>query len=130
MSIILYCRPFVITHISYLSEYNYNIFLTFLYYRIIGFRLVNVYDVDSKTYLFKLAKWVVSLALFLVAIKKKRCLFRTNEDKKAMLLIESGIRIHATEFEWPKNPAPSGFSMKVSIDIISDNVLIFFQFSA
>ena len=31
-----------------------------------------------------------------------------------MILIESGIRIHETEFEWPKNIIPSGFSMKVS----------------
>lgn len=30
-----------------------------------------------------------------------------------MLLIESGIRLHSTEFDWPKNPAPSAFSMKV-----------------
>lgn len=30
-----------------------------------------------------------------------------------MLLIESGIRLHITEFEWPKNPSPSGFSMKL-----------------
>lgn len=30
-----------------------------------------------------------------------------------MILIESGIRIHETEFEWPKNVIPSGFSMKV-----------------
>ncbi len=30
-----------------------------------------------------------------------------------MLLFESGARLHTTEFEWPKNPAPSGFSMKL-----------------
>jgi hypothetical protein len=29
-------------------------------------------------------------------------------------LIESGIRIHGTEYDWPKNMAPSGFSMKVN----------------
>jgi len=34
-------------------------------------------------------------------------------DDKAVILMESGIRLHSTEFEWPKNPAPSGFSMKV-----------------
>merc|ERR1719354_228961 len=28
-------------------------------------------------------------------------------------MIESGTRLHFTEFEWPKNPAPSGFSMKL-----------------
>ena len=30
-----------------------------------------------------------------------------------MLLVESGCRMHATEFELPKNMQPSGFSMKV-----------------
>ena len=72
-----------------------------------------VYDVDNKTYLIKLHQ----------------------PDKKVVLLIESGtrwahwdadalkeegvenyfisVRLHTTEFEWPKNPAPSGFSMKL-----------------
>lgn len=39
-------------------------------------------------------------------------------DKKEVLLLESGIRFHATDFEWPKNTMPSGFAMKVSIDKI------------
>ena len=34
-------------------------------------------------------------------------------DEKVMLLFESGCRLHTTEFEWPKNMHPSGFSMKV-----------------
>jgi hypothetical protein len=34
-------------------------------------------------------------------------------DDKAVILIESGIRIHSTSFDWPKNLIPSGFSMKV-----------------
>ncbi|NXH87284.1 NEMF factor, partial [Edolisoma coerulescens] len=33
-------------------------------------------------------------------------------DCKATLLLESGIRIHVTEFEWPKNMMPSSFAMK------------------
>ncbi|NXD53531.1 NEMF factor, partial [Corvus moneduloides] len=33
-------------------------------------------------------------------------------DCKATLLLESGIRIHMTEFEWPKNMMPSSFAMK------------------
>lgn len=36
-------------------------------------------------------------------------------DCKATLLLESGIRIHTTEFEWPKNMMPSGFAMKVRL---------------
>lgn len=34
-------------------------------------------------------------------------------DSKAVLLVESGTRIHSTDFEWPKNMMPSGFAMKV-----------------
>lgn len=30
-----------------------------------------------------------------------------------MLLVESGIRIHTTDYAWPKSNMPSGFSMKV-----------------
>ncbi len=30
-----------------------------------------------------------------------------------MLLIESAIRIHTTEFDWPKGLIPSGFAMKL-----------------
>lgn len=57
---------------------------------LLGMRVNNVYDVDNKTYLIRLQK----------------------PDFKATLLIESGIRIHTTEFEWPKNMMPSSFAMK------------------
>ncbi|XP_040825871.1 nuclear export mediator factor NEMF isoform X1 [Ochotona curzoniae] len=57
---------------------------------LLGMRVNNVYDVDNKTYLIRLQK----------------------PDCKATLLLESGIRIHTTEFEWPKNMMPSSFSMK------------------
>lgn len=56
----------------------------------VGMRVYNVYDIDNKTYLIRLQK----------------------PDSKSVLLIESGIRIHSTEFEWPKNVMPSGFAMK------------------
>ncbi|XP_017271414.1 nuclear export mediator factor NEMF [Kryptolebias marmoratus] len=56
----------------------------------IGMRVNNVYDIDNKTYLIRLQKL----------------------DSKAVLLIESGTRIHSTDFEWPKNMMPSGFAMK------------------
>ncbi|XP_041668539.1 nuclear export mediator factor Nemf-like isoform X2 [Cheilinus undulatus] len=55
-----------------------------------GMRVNNVYDIDNKTYLIRLQK----------------------PDSKAVLLIESGTRIHSTDFEWPKNMMPSGFAMK------------------
>ncbi|GLV42259.1 Caliban [Carabus blaptoides fortunei] len=59
--------------------------------KLIGMRVNNVYDIDNKTYLIRLQ--------------------RTEE--KAVLLLESGNRFHSTAFEWPKNVAPSGFSMKM-----------------
>ncbi|XP_044022518.1 nuclear export mediator factor Nemf-like isoform X1 [Siniperca chuatsi] len=56
----------------------------------IGMRVNNVYDIDNKTYLIRLQM----------------------PDSKAVLLVESGIRLHSTDFEWPKNMMPSGFAMK------------------
>ncbi|KAJ7989276.1 hypothetical protein DPEC_G00317800 [Dallia pectoralis] len=56
----------------------------------LGMRVNNVYDIDTKTYLIRLQK----------------------PDTKAILLVESGLRIHSTDFEWPKNVMPSGFAMK------------------
>uniref|UniRef100_A0A8C7H7J9 Ribosome quality control complex subunit NEMF n=1 Tax=Oncorhynchus kisutch TaxID=8019 RepID=A0A8C7H7J9_ONCKI len=56
----------------------------------LGMRVNNVYDIDTKTYLIRLQK----------------------PDTKSILLVESGLRIHSTDFEWPKNMMPSGFAMK------------------
>ena len=41
-----------------------------------------------------------------------------RSEEKAMLLFESGCRIHTTEFDWPKNMMPSGFAMKVRWDCL------------
>ncbi|KAH0534552.1 hypothetical protein KQX54_005197 [Cotesia glomerata] len=54
-------------------------------------RVNQIYDIDHRTYLIRLQR---------------------SEEKK-VLLLESGNRIHTTAFEWPKNVAPSGFSMKM-----------------
>ena len=59
--------------------------------KLVGMRVNKVYDVDHKTYILKLHR----------------------PQEKAVLLLESGIRIHSTRFEWPKNEHPSGFSMKL-----------------
>jgi predicted ribosome quality control (RQC) complex YloA/Tae2 family protein len=58
---------------------------------LISLRVVNVYDVNPKTYLLKLAK----------------------PDHKQFLLIESGVRVHTTEFMRDKSQIPSVFAMKV-----------------
>ncbi|XP_015126664.1 nuclear export mediator factor NEMF homolog [Diachasma alloeum] len=59
--------------------------------RLIGMRVNQIYDIDHRTYLIRLQR----------------------SEEKAVLLLESGNRIHTTAFEWPKNTAPSGFSMKM-----------------
>ncbi|XP_035896047.1 nuclear export mediator factor NEMF homolog [Anopheles stephensi] len=59
--------------------------------KLIGMRVNQIYDIDNKTYLIRLAR---------------------NEEK-VVLLMESGLRFHTTSFEWPKNVAPSGFTMKM-----------------
>jgi predicted ribosome quality control (RQC) complex YloA/Tae2 family protein len=58
----------------------------------IGMRCANVYDLDAKTYLFKLA---------------------LPDKPKKMLIVESGVRFHTTQFEREKSPIPSGFAMKM-----------------
>ncbi|KFV66627.1 Nuclear export mediator factor Nemf, partial [Dryobates pubescens] len=85
---------------------------------LLGMRVNNVYDVDNKTYLIRLQK----------------------PDCKATLLLESGIRIHMTEFEWPKNMMPSSFAMKcrkhlktrrlVSVTQLGIDRIVDFQFGS
>ncbi|KAI8354448.1 fibronectin-binding protein A N-terminus-domain-containing protein [Mortierella sp. GBAus27b] len=58
---------------------------------IVGLRLQNVYDVNSRTYLFKFSK----------------------PDRKEVVLIESGIRMHTTLFLRDKSITPSGFCIKI-----------------
>jgi predicted ribosome quality control (RQC) complex YloA/Tae2 family protein len=55
-------------------------------------RVANIYDVSGKLYLLKMAR----------------------ANRKEQLLIESGIRIHTTNFLRNKKDVPSGFSMKVT----------------
>ena len=62
---------------------------------IIGYRVANCYDINSKTYLLKLAK----------------------PDSKMILLLESGIRLHTTAFVRDKGNVPSGFTLKLRASI-------------
>eukprot|EP00002_Diphylleia_rotans_P021148 TRINITY_DN4117_c0_g1_i6.p1 TRINITY_DN4117_c0_g1~~TRINITY_DN4117_c0_g1_i6.p1 ORF type:complete len:823 (+),score=195.64 TRINITY_DN4117_c0_g1_i6:75-2543(+) len=65
--------------------------------RIIGTRVANIYDVNSKTYLLKFSR----------------------TDEKILVVLESGVRVHITEYgrdkgigaEGPK--VPSGFTMRL-----------------
>jgi len=72
-------------------HFMHECFFLFCFYRYKGMRLQRVYDIDHKTYLFK---------------------FQLNSEK-CVLLLESGVRLHVTNYEWTKNEAPSSFSMKV-----------------
>ncbi|KAI8983879.1 fibronectin-binding protein A N-terminus-domain-containing protein [Pilobolus umbonatus] len=59
--------------------------------RLIGIRLQNVYDVNNKTFLFKFAK----------------------PDDRELVLVESGIRIHTTQFSRDKSITPTPFCSKL-----------------
>lgn len=59
-----------------------------------GHRVANVYDVSGRLYLIKLSKGGAG-------------------GGKSQLLIESGIRIHTTNFVKNEKQVPSGFSMKL-----------------
>ncbi|CAH8454001.1 unnamed protein product [Heterobilharzia americana] len=78
--------------------------------RVLGYRVNNIYDVDNKTYLLKLNS--------------------VTSDDKAILLLESGSRIHITDFEWPKNMMPSGFSMKLRKHIRNKKIVNISQIGA
>lgn len=56
-----------------------------------GHRLQNIYDLNSKTYIFKFS----------------------NKEEKQLLLIESGIRIHTTDFSRDQSLTPNNFCMKL-----------------
>ena len=79
-------------------------------------RVANIYDIDHKTYLLKLARslsFSVSL-IFLCCCHSLSLSLTYRSEEKIVLLMESGCRLHTTEFEWPKHLQPSGFAMKVS----------------
>lgn len=59
--------------------------------RLVGLRLQNIYDINPRTYLFKFSR----------------------PDHKELILVESGIRFHSTEFARDKSLTPSHFAMKL-----------------
>lgn len=60
-------------------------------FSLVGYRVNQIYDIDNKTYLIRLH----------------------SNEAKTVLLLESASRIHTTQFDWPKNVSPSGFTMKL-----------------
>ena len=93
MSFFVFCSFILLSEIKMKSRFSTLDIISILeeLQEYLGMRVNQVYDIDNKPYLIKL----------------------NQPDKKTVLLIESGIRLHTTEFDWPKNPAPSGFSMKL-----------------
>ena len=60
---------------------------------VLGYRISNVYDINPRTYLLKLA--------------------RAGDDAKLFVLIESGVRVHLTTYERDKAQIPSNFTLKL-----------------
>ena len=60
---------------------------------VLGYRISNVYDINPRTYLLKLAK--------------------AGDDAKLFVLIESGVRVHLTTYERDKAQIPSNFTLKL-----------------
>ncbi|KAJ4807693.1 Nuclear export mediator factor NEMF [Rhynchospora pubera] len=67
--------------------------------RLIGMRCSNVYDLSPKTYMFKLMN--------------SSGITESGESEKVLLLIESGVRLHTTQFARDKSTTPSGFTLKL-----------------
>lgn len=67
--------------------------------RLIGMRCANVYDISPKTYLFKLMN--------------SSGITESGESEKVLLLMESGVRLHTTQYVRDKNTTPSGFTLKL-----------------
>ena len=65
--------------------------VTSLHARLKGMRIANVYDLNAKTYMLKLAR----------------------TDEKVFLLLESGSRFHTTNYTRDKGDTPNGFTMKL-----------------
>ncbi|KAJ3312320.1 hypothetical protein HDV04_003213 [Boothiomyces sp. JEL0838] len=59
--------------------------------KLVGMRLANLYDINARTLLLKFQK----------------------PEKKEMVLLESGVRIHTTNYVRNKEQTPSGFNVKL-----------------
>ena len=73
------------------SSFDVRAMVLALQSEMVGYRVINVYDLDPKTYILKLAK----------------------PDSKMTLLVQSGIRLHTTAYARDKEPTPSVFTLKL-----------------
>jgi predicted ribosome quality control (RQC) complex YloA/Tae2 family protein len=72
-----------------LTSLDVHVLVTNVRAQFLGLRLANLYDLGPRTYLLKF--------------------HRPNEGGKGFLLIESGVRMHSTDFERAKNDLPNQF---------------------
>eukprot|EP01087_Luapelamoeba_hula_P012793 TRINITY_DN3609_c0_g1_i2.p1 TRINITY_DN3609_c0_g1~~TRINITY_DN3609_c0_g1_i2.p1 ORF type:complete len:1124 (+),score=235.87 TRINITY_DN3609_c0_g1_i2:56-3427(+) len=73
------------------SSLDVNFVVRDLHAKCAGLRIANIYDVEKKTYLFKLQR----------------------PDHKEYLLIESGVRVHTTEYQREHSDFPSVFANRL-----------------
>ena len=78
--------------------------------------------IDHKTYLIKVSRLADHVNQHVLPICDR-------SEEKAFIIFESGVRLHLTEFEWPKNMMPSGFSMKVLPWVTVDYQYLHLMFS-
>lgn len=76
--------------------------------KICGWRVNQVYDCDSKTYLFKLNKSLIQMKSDSDPINEEE-----ENANKMFFIIESGLRMHTTDYDWPKSHTPNGFALKL-----------------
>lgn len=74
-----------------LSAVDIRALVILLRRKLLGLRVANIYDVSGRLYLLKLSR----------------------ANRKEHLLIESGIRVHTTQYIKNQKDLPSGFSMKL-----------------
>uniref|UniRef100_A0A8B9D761 Ribosome quality control complex subunit NEMF n=1 Tax=Anser cygnoides TaxID=8845 RepID=A0A8B9D761_ANSCY len=96
--------------------------------------------IDIRALLAELRRGLVCGTRWLLRYQAVNLCFVNRPDCKATLLVESGIRIHTTEFEWPKNMMPSSFAMKcrkhlktrrlVSVKQLGIDRIVDFQFGS
>ncbi|GJQ11321.1 hypothetical protein GpartN1_g3112.t1 [Galdieria partita] len=93
----------------------------FLRRRLIGARVVNIYDVTPTTYLLKISVPPRTAG----SVEEKVAVAEESSNsnwEKTFVLIESGIRIHETHFYRDKANIPSGFSVKLRKHIRSRKI--------
>jgi len=92
----------------------------YLQRRLVGCRVVNIYDITPTTYLLKIS--VPRNAGATEETPAATDEYSNSNWEKTFILIESGIRVHETRFYREKSNIPSGFSVKLRKHIRSRKI--------